>query len=206
LSGGDTMLASPVAFGGPAVSRTRRKSRHRRTPRLLRQAAPVALSGAVAAVALTASPVGDALRRPSGGHAPGGHPQADGTAPGVLLVEQAGGRSAPLTDQGTSRREAPEAARSAGRAASSGTSSADSAPAPHATRAPAVATTAPTPAPDGSSGPPSAGPTTPAPSSSPDPSPTSPAGLPVPLPLPLPTQSSSGLPSLPVPLPTLTLR
>ena len=178
------------------MSRARRKPRHRRSPRLLTQVAPVALGGAVAAVALTAGPLDGLLRRPPGagsaearpGEAddrtgrqlvqvePAGDSRADGAAsPSAGEQRRSGaagsGRSAPLTSTAAVR------AIGATRARHAATSRAGSTP----SDSPAPLTGS-TPEPTGRTQP--GGPS---------------------LPVPLPTPSTTSLPLLPVPLPTLSL-
>lgn len=190
------------------MSRARRKPRHARVPRLVRTATPIAVGGAVAAVALTASPLSDALRRPAGG-ATAAQPPGDGgtrTGPGVLRVEPATAAGADSLDGA--------AGTSAERARAGGASRSDQRSAPGAaagtpasterggtttrrettTAASGTATGDPTRSTRAASAS-----STPRPGSA-DPSPAdqpSASGLPVPLPTALPTS----LPTVTLPLP-----
>ena len=176
------------------MSRSRRRARHRRPHRAVTVAAPLALGGAVAAVALTASPLGDALRgTPGGGQDRAGR---DGS-PDVVMVEPVGGGSggtAPRTaSAGSPARKQADAAGTGQRQAGGSTEPSAQQVSP---RAAAKQTS------DG--GQPSTGPSSPPPSapqpSTPSPS-APPGGL---LPVPLPTPTATVAPSLPVlPLPVL---
>ena len=68
------------------MSRARRLPRHRKPSRVVAIAAPVAVGGAVAAVAVTASPLADSLR-------PGHHASAGGSGHSTVLVEPASSAS-----------------------------------------------------------------------------------------------------------------
>jgi hypothetical protein len=177
------------------VSRARRRARHRRPHRAVTVAAPLALGGAVAAVALTASPLGDALR---GGSPDAGQDRAGSHgSPDVVMVEPVGGGTASTAPQTTS---AGGPARKQADPAGTGQRQAGGSTEPSAQQ---VSPRAAQQQPSGG-GQPSTGPSSPPPSapqpSTPSPS-APPGGL---LPVPLPTPTATVAPSLPiVPLPVL---
>jgi hypothetical protein len=181
------------------VSRARRLPRHRRPTRIDRTAAPIAFGGALAAVALTASPLGDEPRRPA---QPAGQTAGpDRGRPDVVLVEpasddgdRAGGAAGPAPGDPTTGDP------TTGGGAGDGTGSADRAAAPTVRAAVPSSTVAPNPS--GTTAQPARTPTA-TPTSTGPPTPTmAPSSPATRLPLPLPTPSSSNLPTLPVPLPS----
>ncbi len=187
------------------MSRARRKPRHRRIPRLARTAGPLAIGGAVAVVALTGSPLGDALR--GSGRQADPRSASGGAGADVLRVEAATGTGSGRDSRDSASRGRPAAgadgvtgggsspARGVGPAGGSGggptrAEPASGPPPPGSPSGPAP----PSPSPATSSPPPSA----------PAPSPTQPGGLPLPLPTPSAT-SLPPLPGTPLPLPSVTL-
>jgi hypothetical protein len=179
------------------VSRARRKPRHRRSPRLLTQVAPVALGGAVAAVALTASPL-DVLRRPPGAGSAEARPDgpADRGDQQLVQVEPAGdsrGDGGRPTPGGAPQHRSAPARGAPARSPPSTPPAADRAVGATRARrtAPSVGSSVATDSP------------APPPAPAPDPTGTQPAGPS--LPVPLPTPSTTSLPSFPVPLPTVSL-
>ena len=89
------------------MSRSRRRARHRRPHRVTLVAAPLALGGAVAAVALGASPLADSL---GGGGGPNSEAQpgnpTDGESPDVVMIQPVGGSTPGSAADGSAERGA----------------------------------------------------------------------------------------------------
>ncbi len=184
------------------MSRARRRPRHRRPPRLARTAAPVVLGGALAAAAVSATPLGDALRSPGQERRAAGGP--DRPATGVLYLAPSGNG----TPGGALAGEAGSDGNGGAPPGSGDRRGQEGKAADGAAVRPVAAERAPAPA-AGTPGP--AAPSAPAPGGPPAPAPTPPGTpppdpvLPVPLPAPTPTATPLPplLPTLPAPLPTL---
>ena len=158
------------------MSRSRRRARHRRPPRVTLVAAPLALGGAVAAVALAASPLADSLGG-RGGPSSEAQPRnpTDGEYPDVVMIQPVGGS----TPGAGGSNDSPAAV-------DHGQQQVRSAPSGHASSRPSSS------AQQSSSAQPSSSPTS---------SPTQSGGV---LPsLPLPTSTATTVPTLPSILPSL---